>query len=186
MVGWNYLWLVVKCQFKITFHNTPTPGCNPPLTCQRPQRDVAEGDDDVWLAHLDFTLEEFEAITHRRQHELIPHHNVLSGYVGFALRDESINVVARWPNADDVCDEALGTHDSGFLEHLGKLLAGEADEGLAFGDLPFPRGFANDHHFSRAGAGWADLHGYLPPRWLSSLRAASTARASSRATSALA
>ena len=172
MVGWNDLWLVIKCQFKITLHHTTTPGRNPPLTSQSPQRHIAEGDDDVWLTHLDFTLEEFEAVTHRRQHELIPQHDVLSGYVGLALGDESINVVAGRTYSHDVRDEALRAHDTRFLKHLGHFLSGEADEGLAFGDLPFPRGFTNDHNLGWAGAGWSDLHSYLSPHWLSSCLAA--------------
>ena len=170
-VSGNDLRLVRQRHFEVAFHYAPTPGLNPPRACQRPQCNVAEGNDDVWLAHLDFTLQEFEAVANDRQDELVPHHDVLSGYVGLLLRDEGVNIVARRTDSDHVRDEALGTHDPGFLKHLGELLAGEAHEGLAFSNFTFARVFANEHDLGGTGAGWSDLHGYLPPHWLSAFLA---------------
>ena len=179
-------WLVVQRHFEIALHHAAAPGCNPPLACQCPQRHVAESNDDIGLAHLDFTLEEFEAVTDGGENELVPQHDMLRRNVGFLLRDESVDVIARWADANDVRDKALGAHDARFLKHLGHFLSGEADEGLTLGDLPFPRSFPHDHDLGWARPGWVNLHGHFPPQRLLADLLAARARASSRATSALA
>lgn len=106
MVGRDDLRFVVQGQLQVTFHHTPAPRGYPPCTCQCPQRNVAKGDDNIGLAHLDLALEEFEAIAHDWQNELVTEHQVLAGDVGFFLRDEGIDVVSGRPRADNVRDKA--------------------------------------------------------------------------------
>ena len=186
MVGWDYLRLIVKRQLKITLHHATTPRRNPPLTSQSPQCHIAEGDDDVWLTHLDFTLEEFKAVTDDRQDELVPQHDVLRCDVGFSLSDEGSDVVARRTDADNIRDEAFRTHNPGFLEHLGELLPGETDERLTFGNFAFARDFTDNHNAGWAWTGWADLHCHSPLQLSPVCASVALARASSLATSALA